>query len=170
MWADKVTGHSTSATEHLDIGSANIVDQSTIISDLESSRAEVETLKSKVAQLEAEREEQQKALSDTVGTSIKGSARPMTLFTVQMTQMFANLVSTLHQAPGTISKRAAQDMEAEVVIEQLTGKPKSVTSKRWDNKNTPIKQFQRSTNTESPEWQTPHSTPPQNLKLEGIRK
>ena len=161
-WADRVAGHSTSVTEDLDIGQPSIFDQSTIISDLESSRAEVETLKYIVAQLEAERAEQKKALSETVQQQVSKAVQDqMSLFTVQMTQMFANLVSTLHQAPGTLSKRSAQDMEAEVDIEQLTGDTNSVTSKRWDNKNTPTKQLQRLTNMESPEWKIPDSTPPQ---------
>jgi hypothetical protein len=53
-WADTAAGRNTTAAEHLNIGPTNI-DKLSIIRDLESSRAEVETLKFIVAQVEAER-------------------------------------------------------------------------------------------------------------------
>jgi hypothetical protein len=65
-WADMASGRHTAATEISDIASPEGLDQSTIISDLASSRAEVENLRSQVAQLEAERAEHQKVLADTV--------------------------------------------------------------------------------------------------------
>jgi hypothetical protein len=64
-WANATAGCNAPTIEHSETGQTSI-DQSTIISDLESSQAEVETLKSKVAHLEAERAEQQKLLAETV--------------------------------------------------------------------------------------------------------
>jgi hypothetical protein len=76
--------------------------------------------------------------------------------------MFANLVSSLHQVPGGISKRSAQDMEAEDATDRSVGESNSsVTSKRWDNKKSPRKQIQHRSDTDSPEWQTPDSPMPQ---------
>jgi hypothetical protein len=50
--------------------------------------------------LEAKRVEQQKVLTDTVREQeSKAFQDQMALFTVQMTQLFASLVSTLHQSP-----------------------------------------------------------------------
>jgi hypothetical protein len=158
-WADTVAGRRTLPKESSHVNSAGI-DQSTTISDLESSRAEVETLKSKVAQLEAEKIEQQNALADTVQKQVSKAVQDqMALFTAQMTQMFANLVTTLHQAPGaTIPKRSAQDMEADDDTDQSVGEYNSSISKRRDNKKSPIKQSQqRHGNIDHPEWQAPVS-------------
>ena len=148
-WADTVTGQNTPAPESLVTGQAGI-DQSTIISDLESSRAEVETLKSKVAQLEAERAEQQKVLADTVQEQVTKAVQD------QMSQMFAKLVTTLHQAPNTISKRSAQEMEEENIMEQPTEDPDNATHKRCDNKETPIKNSTiKGINKAQERWHTP---------------
>lgn len=154
-WADTVVG-CKSAKGSPDIVQASI-DQSTIVSDLESSRAEVETLKSKVAQLEAERAEHQKVLADTVQEQVSKAVQDqMMVFTAQMTQMFANLVSTLHQVPTTIPKRSAQDMEEEQVNNQNTADLSSGTSKRWDNKKTPVRTLTiEETNPAQDTWQTP---------------
>ncbi len=168
-WAERVSGRSTSASEILNGGQAGI-DQSTIISDLESSRAEVETLRSKVAHLEAERIEQQKALADTVQEQVSKAVQDqMTLFTAQMTQMFANLVSTLHSTPGAIPKRSAQDMEEEDATDQFVGDSNCASMpKRWDNKMTPTKQIQqRSSNISRPEWQAHDSSPHQGPQSSG---
>ncbi len=79
-WADTVGGQRTSDAEPAGI------DQSPIISDLESSRAEVETLKSKVAQLEAERLKHQKTLANTVQEQVSKAVQDqMMQFTAQMT-------------------------------------------------------------------------------------
>ncbi len=125
-WADTVGGRRTSATELPNAEPAGIY-QSTIISDLESSRAEVETLKSKVAQLEVERIEHQKTLASTVQEQVSKAVQDqMMQFTAQMTQMFANLVSSLHQVPRRISKRSAQDMEADDATDQSVGESNSI--------------------------------------------
>ena len=82
----------------------------------------------------------------------------MAQFTAQMTQMFANLVTTLHQAPGALPKRSAQDMETDDDNEQSVGEYNSSISKRRDNKKSPIKQSQqRHGNIDHPEWQAPVS-------------
>jgi hypothetical protein len=81
--------------------------------------------------------------------------------------MFANLVSTLHQVPGAIPKRPAQDMEPKDATEQFATKLTSATSKIWDNKQTPIKQLQRLATSESSEWQTPNPTPQQRPRTQG---
>ena len=157
-WADAVTGRSKPAMEIVDVGQVNI-DQGTIISDLESSRAEVETLKSKVAQLEAERIEHQKALANTVQDQVSKAVQDqMNLFTAQMTQMFANLVTTLHHVPAAIPKRPAHDMlEDEGDHNQQEETSNNVTSKRRDNKKSPIKQMQSSGIISGPDRNTPDS-------------
>ncbi|KAI2491590.1 hypothetical protein MHU86_22962 [Fragilaria crotonensis] len=155
-WADTVVGRK-SAKGSPDIIQTSI-DQSTIVSDLESSRAEVETLKSKVAQLEAERAEQQKVLADTVQEQVSKAVQDqLMVFPAQMTQMFANLVSRLHQvSTSTIPKRSAQDMEEEQVNNQNTDDLSSGTSKRWDKKKTPVRTSTiEETNQDQDTWQTP---------------
>jgi hypothetical protein len=63
--ADMTSGRNSAATEISDIAPEGM-DQFTIFSDLASSRAEVENLRSKDAQLEAERAEQQNIFAATV--------------------------------------------------------------------------------------------------------
>ena len=167
-WADTVAGRSTSLSINSDIGSTGI-DQTTIISDLESSRAEVETLKSKVAQMEAERAEQQRVLAETVQEHVsKALQDQMMIFTNQMTQMFANLASTLKQTPEGIPKRTAQDMESS---EELNTENHEVTltgtaSKRWDNKKSPSKQRQKASNLNRRYGLHSESTPQQKIHIQ----
>jgi hypothetical protein len=56
----------------------------------------------------------------------------MSVFTVQMTQLFASLVSTLHQTPGALPKRSANTLEVDgdTQTEQSIGELLSATSKR----------------------------------------
>ena len=113
-WADLATGRGSSVTLASDREFSTVMDQSTIISDLASSRVEVENLKSKLAQLEAEREEQHKAIADTVQEQVsKAVEAQMSILSAQMTQLFAGLVSTLQQPSGAAPKRNAQAFDME---------------------------------------------------------
>jgi hypothetical protein len=85
-WADMATGHTSTVETPLETGQVSF-DQSTVISDLASSRAEVESLKAKVAKMEAQRIEQQKALADTVQEQVSKAVQDqMSIFIAQMTQ------------------------------------------------------------------------------------
>ena len=98
-----------------------------------------------------------------------------------MTQLFSNLVTTLHQAPGPTPKRTVQDMEAEPSPDQCIGENKSdKLFKKWDNKNTPVNiSTIKENNKVRDAWDTPDylehiasqpdssdfSTPPQKQKF-----
>jgi hypothetical protein len=129
-------------------------------------------LKAKVAQLEAERVAQQKTLADTVQEQVSKAVQDqMTIFTAQMTNMIASLVSTVQQPLRAEPKRTVHALEADDNHnpEQSAGNPfSSASSKRWDNKKTPTKQLQMlSENDNMLEWQTPDSTPWQKSLIKG---
>lgn len=167
-WADMAAGHAAS-TGTSSTGQVSL-EQSSAISDLASSRAEVESLKAKVAQMEAERIEQQKALADTVQEQVSKAVQDqMSIFTAQMTQLFASLASTLQQPQQALSKRSIHTMEFEDVIdqEQSSNNFVNTASKRWDNKTTPNKQPQMLSEKDNSEWQTPDATPKQHQAKNG---
>ncbi len=129
-------------------------------------------MKAKVAQLEAERVAQQKTLADTVQEQVSKAVQDqMTIFTAQMTNMIASLVSTVQQPLRAEPKRTVHALEADDNHnpEQSAGNPfSSASSKRWDNKKTPTKQLQMlSENDNMLEWQTPDSTPWQKSLIKG---
>ncbi len=156
-------------TEISDIGTGGM-DHISVISDLASSRAEVENLKSKVAQLEAERIEQQKALADTVQEQVSKAVQDqMTIFTAQMTQLFASLVSTLQQPQGNLPKRPVQEMEdaGDLNDQQQFTSDETAPFKRWENRKSPNARLQSQSDDKNTMWRTPDSTPKQNTLSKG---
>ena len=169
-WAEMAAGQrNVPTTEISDIGTGGM-DHISVISDLASSRAEVENLKSKVAQLEAERIEQQKALADTVQEQVSKAVQDqMTIFTAQMTQLFASLVSTLQQPQGNLPKRPVQEMEdaGDLNDQQQFTSDETAPFKRWENRKSPNARLQSQSDDKNTMWRTPDSTPKQNTLSKG---
>lgn len=94
----------------------------------------------------------------------------MAIFTAQMTQLFASLVSTLQQPHhASVPKRhPAHTLEGDVIEqEHLAENLANIASKRWDNKTTPNKQLQMFSENDNSVWQTPDSTPRQKSHTRG---
>jgi hypothetical protein len=140
-WAETVAERSTQATNN-DLTSSEREPHSQIAEDLMRSRAEVEILKSRLAQMELDRAEQQFQLANTVQEQVQKAVQDqMAQFTLQMTQMFSSLVTTLHHPAGSQPKRQAQELEEDYThTPQIeTEAPVFTEPKRQDSKLTPSK-------------------------------
>ena len=157
-WADTVAGRSTSRTNQDQPLKEN---NDKILHELATSQAEVELLKIRLARMETERLEQQQSLAEIVQDQVaKAVQAQMETFTAQMTQMFASLVTTLHNTPSPKTKRPVQE---EVEDDELTGNDIKTRhfrteNKRQDNKETPKKGHRSQTKGDEKMIQTSNSS------------
>ena len=77
-------------------------------------------------------------------------------FALEMTSMFSQMMMRQHHNPQNLTKRSASDIEKESTGENHTHRMREDTTKRRDNKTTPVKQLQISQqNSGNGEWHTP---------------